>query len=139
LVPPGGQGHQDDPGRRPRPRQHLPGRPRGPPPWRPQPAPRRPVPGRGRQDHVDQPDAVLPLTGRRRAPTPDLALGAPRRPAPIHGAASGYRAGEPPCAPLPASASGTGMLTGSPTPILLAFLIFGFAASSASIVTPNFF
>ena len=37
------------------------------------------------------------------------------------------------------SGSGTGMLTESPTPILFGFLIFGFAASSASIVTPNFF
>ena len=31
-------------------------------PGRPQPAPRRPVPRRGRQDHLDQPDAVLALT-----------------------------------------------------------------------------
>ena len=33
-----------------------------------QPAPRRPVPRRGRQDHLDQPDALLALAASRRTP-----------------------------------------------------------------------
>ena len=102
------------------------------PPRRAQPAPRRPVPRRGRQDHLDQPDAVLALTrGSGPVPRPvPAASGAPRRPAPS-GSVAAVRARPMPRRPR----SGTGIVTLSPTLIRLGFLIFGFAAISCSTVT----
>ena len=97
-------------------------------PGRPSPAPRRHVPGRGRQDHLDQPRP---------------ALAADARPAPAAISATGRLGAEarrapPSCASMTSLGAGDGIVISSPTAILFGFLIGLFAASSWSTVTLNF-